>query len=188
MSRAPLLSLTALRVLAVTALSFSMLAGCGKAEEKAEEAATEAAIEAMSDAEVDVEDGGQTITGVDEEGNAFAVTQGDAARLPADFPKDLLVPEGLALETSIVVGGNMMVGGTVTGERDALAAQYAAHMKDGGWASVLATTDTTMSMQTWQLGQRTVSVMIESREGGTVNLTISHAEEPAVEGETAPSA
>jgi hypothetical protein len=181
MSRAPLLSLTALRVLAVTALSFSMLAACGKAQEAAEEAvaeaATEAAIEAMSDADVEVEDGGQTLSGVDENGEAFSVAQGDAATLPADFPQDVLVPEGLVLETSMVVGGNAFVGGTLEGDMAALAARIDAHMKGEGWTSTMAMTEQGSTMQVWQRDDRGVNYMIERKDDGKLGLTISHARE-----------
>jgi hypothetical protein len=192
MSRAPLLSLTALRVLAVTALSFSMLAACGKAQEAAEdramEAATEAAIEAMSDADVEVEDGGQTISGVDENGKAFSVTQGDAARLPADFPKDVLVPDGLVLETSMVVDGNAFVGGSLDGDMAELAARIDAHMKGEGWTSTMAMTEQRSTMQVWQRDERGVSYMIERKDDGTLGLTISHSREAqAVPEQAAPT-
>lgn len=189
MSRAPLLSLTALRVIAVTALSFSFLAACAKAGEGAQDAAAEAAIEAGTGMDVDVEDGGQTLSGTDRDGQPFAVTQGDAATLPPDFPDDLLVPEGLVLETSMVFGGSMMVGGVVPGDRTALAGLYSAHMEKRGWTSLMSTNADGMSMQAWQQGRRNVSVMIESKDEGQLGVTISHAEEPqgADEG-TAPSA
>lgn len=189
MPRAPLLSLSALRVLAVTALSFSMLAACGKAQEAAQEAATEAAIEAMTDADVDVDDGGQTISGVDEQGQAFSVTQGDAATLPADFPTDLLVPEGLVLETSMMVGGNAFVGGTVPGDMAELAGRIEAHMKGAGWSSTMAMADAASTTQLWQRDGRSVSYVIERRGDAQVAVTISHATDeanPATPGDAAP--
>lgn len=188
MSRAPLLSLTALRVLAVTALSFSMLTACGKAEEAAQEAAAEAAIEAMTDAEVDIEDGGQTLSGVDDSGQAFSVTQGDAATLPADFPKDVLVPEGLVLETSMVLDGNAFVGGVIEGGMAELAARIDAHMKGEGWTSTMAMTEQHSALRVWQRDERTVNYMIERKDDGRLGLTISHSREaPAVPADAAPT-
>lgn len=181
MPRAPLLSLTALRVLAVTALSFSLLAACGKAQEAAEdtaaEAATEAAIESMTDADVDVEDGGQTVSGVDEKGQAFSVSQGEAAAIPADFPADLLVPEGLVLDTSMVVGSTAFIGGTMEGDLAALAARIDAHMKDAGWTSVMAMSESGSSTLLWQRENRSVNYVLETKPDGQLGVVISHAVE-----------
>ena len=177
MPRAPLLSLTALRVLAVTALSFSLLAACGKTQEAAEDTAAEAAIEAMTDAEIDVEDGGQTVSGVDEQGQAFTVSQGEAATIPADFPSDLLVPEGLVLDTSMVVGSTAFVGGTLPGDLAELTARIDAHMKGAGWTSVMAMSESGSSTLLWQRENRSVNYMLEAKPDGQLGVVISHAVE-----------
>ena len=178
MSPAPLLSLTALRVLAVTALSFSLLAACGKAEEAAEDTATEAvaeaAIEAITDTEFDIEDGGQTVSGVDEQGRAFSASQGSAAKIPADFPSDVLVPEGLVLDTSMVVGTHAFIGGTLAGDLATLAAGIEAAMKQAGWTSAMAMTSPDASTSLWQRDGRSVSYTIEARPEGQLGLAISY--------------
>lgn len=193
MSRAPLLSLTALRVLAVTALSFSLLTACGKAQEAAEEAATEAAaeaaIESMTDADinVDVEEGGQTVSGVDEQGRPFSTSQGTAAKIPADFPSDVLVPEGLVLDTSMVVGANTFVGGTMPGDVAELTTRIDTHMKAAGWTSRMAMSEPESSTLLWQRDDRSVNYMIEAKPDGQLGVVISHSvEETAPEAETAP--
>jgi hypothetical protein len=193
MSRAPLLSLTALRVLAVTAISFSLLTACGKAQEAAEEAATEAAaeaaIESMTDADIDfdVQEGGQTVSGVDEQGRPFSTSQGTAAKIPSDFPSDVLVPEGLVLDTSMVVGANTFVGGTVPGDVAELTARIDAHMKAAGWTSLMAMNEPGSSTLLWQRDDRSVNYMIEAKPDGQLGVVISHAvEEKAPEAETAP--
>jgi hypothetical protein len=193
MSRAPLLTLTALRVLAVTAISFSLLTACGKAQEAAEEAATEAAaeaaIESMTDADIDfdVQEGGQTVSGVDEQGRPFSTSQGTAAKIPSDFPSDVLVPEGLVLDTSMVVGANTFVGGTVPGDVAELTARIDAHMKAAGWTSLMAMNEPGSSTLLWQRDDRSVNYMIEAKPDGQLGVVISHAvEEKAPEAETAP--
>jgi hypothetical protein len=191
MPRTPLLTYTALRVLAVTALSFSMLAACGKAQEAAEdaatEAATEAAIEAMTGAEVDVEDGGQTLSGVDEQGRAFSTSQGSAAKIPESFPADVLVPDGLVLDTSTVVGDNTFVGGTLPGDLAALVERIDTHMKDAGWTALMAMTEPSQAQLLWQRDNRSVSYMLETKPDGQLGVVISHAVEASAEaGETAP--
>ena len=178
MPRPFVLSPTALRVLAITALSLSWLSACGKAEEAAQEAAAEAAIEAMSDAEVDVEDGGQTVSGVDEQGRAFSVSQGDAAKVPEDFPSGVLMPEGLVLGTSMVVGGSAMVGGTMPGELSELTARIDAHMKGAGWTPVMAMSEAGSSTLLWQRDDRSVSYMLETKPDGQIGVVVSHAVEP----------
>ena len=190
MARAPMLSLTALRVLAVTALSFSMVTACGRAGETAEDAATEAvteaAVEAITDAELDIEDGGQTVSGVDEQGRAFSASQGEAAKIPADFPSDVLVPEGLVLDTSMVVGTNAFIGGTLPGELATLAADIEARMKGAGWSPVVAMTSPESSTLLWERDGRSVSYTIEARPEGALGVTISYGfDESAAPGDPA---
>ena len=177
MSRTPLISRAALRVLAVTAVSFFLLSACGKAEEAAEdaaaEAATEAAIEAVTDADIDVSDGGQTVSGVDEEGRAFSVTQGEAATLPAGFPADAYLPEGLVLDTAMVVGENIVVGGSLPGSVATLAAEVETRMAAAGWTSMLTMTEPGSSAQRWEQGGRGVTYMIEEQGEGRLGLVIT---------------
>ena len=177
MSRTSILS-AAVRVLAVTALALPLLTACGKAEEAAQEAATEAAIEATTDAEVEVSDGGQTITGTDPLGREYAVTQGDAATLPADFPSDVLVPEGLVLDSAVSLGGTVTVGGTLDGEITALAKAIDAHMEGAGWTSAMALNESTSAMRVWQSANRTAMYTIEARDDGKLAMMISHSDEP----------
>lgn len=180
MSQAPRLSTTAIRLLAVTALSFSMLSACGKAEESATDAATEAAtesaIEAMTGADVDIEDGGDTITGVDEKGQAFSVRQGNAATVPEGFPKDVLVPEELVLDSALVIDASMMVAGSMPGEMAEVSASVSAAMTDAGWTSAMTFQDAETTSQVWQQGERSVSYMLERKPDGGVGVAISYSD------------
>jgi hypothetical protein len=187
MPRPFVLSPTALRVLAITALSLSWLSACGKAEEAAQEAAAEAAIEAMSDAEVDVEDGGQTISGVDEQGNAFSVSQGEAARLPADFPDDLLVPEGFVPQTAMQIEGNAFVAGTAPGELASLTDAITKHMKGEGWAEMMSANEPDKATSMWQRDKRMAVYVIERQDEGQLTLSINHTPAPAETSEEAPT-
>lgn len=181
MPRAPLLSLNALRVIAVTALSFSLLAACGKTPDAAEDAASEAiaetAGEVAADAGIDIEENGQTVSGVDAQGRPFSAAQGKAATIPAEFPPDVFVPEGLALDTSMVVAGSAFIGGTLPGDLADLSARVDAGMTGAGWTSLMAMTDAGSSTLLWQRGDRSVSYLIETRPDGQVGVAISHAVE-----------
>ena len=192
MSRTPILS-AAVRVLAVTALALPLLTACGRAEEAAQEtaaeAAVEAAVEATTDAEVDISDGGQTITGKDNLGREYVVTQGEAATLPADFPTDVLVPQGLVLDSAMSVGGTATVGGTLDGEITALAKAIDAHMEGAGWTSAMALNESNSAMRVWQNAERTVMYTVEARDDGKLAVMISHSNEadPATGAGAAPS-
>jgi hypothetical protein len=180
MPRAPLLSLAALRVLAVTALSFSMLAACSQTPESTDTpapSAAEAVVEAAPPADEgeDADRVGSAATGVDGQGRSFSVTQGEAAELPAAFPRDLLVPEGLVLDTAMGVGGDAFVGGTVPGDMAALAERIDAHMTGAGWTSTMARDDAASATRLWQRGGRSASYVLERQGDARVALTISHA-------------
>ena len=178
MSLAPRLSTTAIRLLAVTALSFSMLSACGKAEESAKEAAAEAAsesaIEAMTGAEVDIENGGETITGVDANGQPFSISQGESATLPDGFPEDVLVPEGMRFDSVIAIDGTMMVAGEAPGEMAAVSATIAAAMKDAGWSTDVIMEGEAVTSQIWEQGERGVSYQLEAKPDGGVGVAISY--------------
>lgn len=75
-SRSPLFT-----VLAALGMAAVALTGCGQAVEQA--------VESAAGVEVDVSDGGMSVT--DAEGNVFG---GGGTQLPPSFPADLPVPEG----------------------------------------------------------------------------------------------
>lgn len=181
MNRAPLLSSTAIRLLAVTALSFSMLSACGKAEEAAQEAATESAIETMAGGEIDVEDGGNTVTGTDEKGNPFSISQGDSASLPENFPKDVLVPEGMTFDSVVAIDATVMVAGSAPGEIADVSATIATAMKDAGWSTDVIMEGQAVVSQIWEQGDRGVSYQLEAKPDGGVGVAISYVADTSPE-------
>jgi hypothetical protein len=99
----------------------------------------------------------------------------------------VLVPEGLVLDTSMVVGASSFVGGTMPGDLAELTTRIDAHMKAAGWTSLMAMSEPGSSTLLWQRDDRSVNYMIEAKPDGQLGVTISHAvEEQAPEADTAP--
>ena len=95
----------AVTVLAVAALSVVVSAGCSKSPE---ERITEAAIGAITGKDVAVDKDGEKVTfGSGDE--AVTISGGDAAELPATFPKDVWLPSDYKVESVMDSTGFTMV-------------------------------------------------------------------------------
>jgi len=130
-------------------------------------------MEAASGLDIDVQDDGQTVSGVDEQGVAFSASQGSAARLPPGFPADLLVPDDLVFESSTAMGTTLIIAGTFRGELKAAADGVADHMTSKGWTSAISINEPETSIQMWQQGERSANYTISEAGEGELNLVIS---------------
>jgi hypothetical protein len=175
-----LLSPAAVRLLLVTAASMLFTAGCGKVEEKAADAAAAAAIQAATGAQaVEVQDGGLRISGVGEDGRRFSMVQGEKAVLPADFPADIALPEGLALEMVLAVDAHTTLSGHVPASRAAeLIARIEAKMGAEGWTRGMDVRQDATVMQIWNKEGRGVNYLLEDHPDGQVLLNLSLSSNP----------
>src|SRR5690606_10531528 len=94
------ISARALLVGLVAALSLS---GCGpSAEEAAAERTAEAALGALTGHDVEIDDDGETISYTTEEGQV-TMTGGGSAQLPGNFPDDVYLPAGYAVQSTLAM-------------------------------------------------------------------------------------
>lgn len=161
--------MTPSRILPAVAVAVVLLAACGKAQESASEALAEQALEAQTGAEVDLdtEDGVSTVTMKTDEGQ-LQHSVGENVPLPADFPKDVVLPDEYTVVSVMKMGPTQSV---VLRSPETMATLFI-HYKDGqadrGWRE-------TMSMQ----GPEGGSMGFEKdKRGVLVNLR------PDIEGQT----
>jgi uncharacterized cupredoxin-like copper-binding protein len=175
--------------------------GCGQdagetvAEKLAEKAIESSAAESGEsvDANVDVSSGTVTITGQDDDGKALKMKfgnesasivsedgatemlMGDAAKIPADFPKDVPVYPGMKLEMTVKnpQDGMFTLTGTSADPLDKIAKFYKGKAAAGGWTEQMSMAQGgQMQMLAYEKGGRMISVNIISQDGSTtINLT-----------------
>ena len=105
------------------------LSACGKSPG---ERMAEAAIEASTGQEAEVSADGDKVTFKTDEGE-MTMTGGDSAVLPATFPKDVWLPSGYKVASSMEMPGAMVVDVQAPGTVQGLAAAANKAMLDQGW-------------------------------------------------------
>ena len=101
------------------------LAGCG---ESTNEAAAEKVASQMIGQDVEVEDDGETVTI-----GGTRMSSGKAARVPADFPKDVYLPGSYQLESVIESDESTALHMSTGDAADKLFADAVSTMKNQGW-------------------------------------------------------
>lgn len=162
-----------MRHLLVLSIAALCVAGCGKSPG---ERLAEAAIEASTGQKVDVdEDGGKVSLKTDK--GEMTISGGDAATLPASFPKDVYLPEDYTVASTMELPGAMVVSLETRGSVSALAADASKRMQAQGWKQVMAMqSDADNRMLSYQKEQRSASVTF-SREDDKVTVGLQLASE-----------
>lgn len=157
------------RTLLAASVLAALLAACGQAQESASEALAEQALEAQTGAAIDLdtENGVSTLTMQTDEG-PLQHSVGENVPLPADFPKDVVLPEEFTVVSVMKMGPTQSVVLRSSETMAALYDQYKAGQTGRGWKE-------TMSMQ----GAEGASLGFEKdKRGMLVNLR------PDIEGQT----
>jgi hypothetical protein len=160
----------------------ALLAGCGrKAQEKTVEKAVEHFMEATmkqdgagGKVKVDLGEGSVRVTS--DEGEVAAV-QGSGAKLPDDFPKDVLVYPHAKVESTFRMGTMTTVNLACGDSLDDVAAAYRKGMVESGWKQeVIADSEDSRSM-IYTKDTRRATIGISARDGRTqILLSIVPAE------------
>lgn len=114
-----------MRYLTCVVIAAIGLAGCG---ESTGEAAAEKVASRMIGQDVEVDDDGETVTIGD-----TRMSSGDAARLPADFPKDVYLPGNYKLESVIQSPNSTALHMSTADAADKLFDSAVGAMKSEGW-------------------------------------------------------
>lgn len=124
-----------MRLLSALACAALCLTAC----QRAADAATEAAIEHASDRKVEIDRDGDRVSVKTAQGE-LAMQVGESLPLPADFPKDVWLPQAYCVNSVMDMAGVQVVSVRTQGKVSALHADARAAMARSGWKQ-------TMSMQ-----------------------------------------
>jgi hypothetical protein len=161
-----------LKLLVIVAIVAS--SGCGK---KAEEYAAERALESATGVDVDIANGGESLT-MESAYGPTTIVNGDSAKLPKDYPRDVYVPGDAAFSTSVVsTDGSMVVYNTGVAP-PAVYAKVRSEMSAQGWKEDLATETPEASMLHYRKDDRTVQYMIQAENGATSVTQVYAVEKP----------
>ena len=143
----------ALALLSASMLSACLLAACGKN-------AQEAAVSAATGGKASMQQDGDKTTITTAEGQVSVSTQAGQP-LPAEFPKDIWLPEGYSIQTAANFGGAQILDMVVPGELAANAESASGAMQGQGWK------------QSMSMAQDDTHVLMFEKDGRTANLTFT---------------
>ena len=154
--------MSTLRVLLLSFAITACLGGC----QKATDTATEVAIETASGQKVDVERDGDKVTFKTEEGE-MTTQAGVSLPLPADFPKDIYLPQDYTVNTVMEMGGIHMVSLMAPTPVPVLFKAASEAMQQQGWKQVTAMQHASgNAMLAFEKEKRHVSLSFNSNRQG----------------------
>lgn len=131
----------------------------------------EAAAGAMLGTDVSVDEGGDRVTyGSGEE--ALTISGGDSAQLPADFPRDVFLPEDYSIDSTIASGDFTMVTLRVPGNVEELAAVAKSRMESAGWTQQMMAGDETSRIFAFRNDRNIASLAFDRHDEGGVIYTV----------------
>lgn len=132
------------------------LAACG---ESGSEKAAEGMASAMLGQDVELEDDGETVNI-----GGTRMSTGSAARMPADFPDDVFLPEDYALETVIASEASTALHMGTGAPADELFTEAVAAMADQGWTQGWTVPPTDgVGLAAFEKDDRRASISVDDR-------------------------
>ena len=164
--------------LAVAVALAAALAGCGNKDDDAgrEEALEQAIEKDGARANVDLSKGRISIQTKEGQKLEIAGTDGEL-KIPADFPKDVLVYKGAKVETTVKATEGTMVTLTTPDPTAKVTEAYKADMKKSGWDEKTSVLMPGMTMLQYTKDKRTVSLHISGDDKATLILLTIGAQE-----------
>jgi len=143
------------------------LTACQKAAEKA----AEAAMERATGNKVDLDKDGGTMTIKSDEGDIKVATSqdGQSVPLPADFPKDVFLPDYTTVNSAMDMAGMKMVNMTTDATSGDVSATIQKTMEAGGWKREMAMqgAEGSATLVYSKDKRQTVYSMMKGDKGGT---------------------
>ncbi|HSR65741.1 MAG TPA: hypothetical protein VLM17_09110 [Xanthomonadaceae bacterium] len=154
-----------LAVLACTA------AACGKSPG---ERVAEAAVSAASGQKVSVDKDGGQVTFKTDQGDV-RVSSGDAATLPATFPKDVHLPPGYKVESAMQSADAIILGLAVPGDLARLAGDTERAMAADGWKQQTAMQSGQGKLYMYEKDKRSAMISLAQGDDGQVRMGVQLA-------------
>ena len=157
---------SALTVAAVAALA---LVACSKSPG---ERLAEAAIEASTGQKADVDADSGAVTFKTDKGE-MKIVSGDAAQLPANFPKDVFLPAEYTVASAMEMPGALVIELDAPGQVNTLFATADKHMLAEGWkqrVSMQQTADTQVAI--YEKENRSATLSLYDNDGKGVKLGV----------------
>ncbi|MEO6154685.1 MAG: hypothetical protein ABIP16_03015 [Thermomonas sp.] len=133
--------------------------------------AAEAAIEGATGNKLDMDSDGGSMTMKSDEGEFKIATSqdGQSVPLPADFPKDVFLPEHSAVNSAMDMAGMKMVNMTTGASSGAVSATIQKTMEADGWKREMAmqTAEGSATLVYSKDKRQTVYQMMKADKGGT---------------------
>ena len=107
-----------------------------------------------------------------QDGKQVTIAIGDAARLPAEFPDDVYVPEAARLQRVDHARGGLTLHFALDARPDAVAADYATAMTAAGWRRARVVEIPGVQVQAWEHDSRAVVVAAQAAEDGSTRLQL----------------
>lgn len=154
-----------------------VLAGCGKATEEVTEAVIEANLGDGASVEINNDENGGASFSVKTEEGTITMQSGESIPLPANFPKDIPVPDGVnwnvAQGSEGEAGGGFVVSGTVSTPLAELTTTMKDKITAQGWTNE-STFDQADEAQisSWKKDERQMTLSL-SKDGDKTNVMIT---------------
>jgi hypothetical protein len=135
----------------------------------------ETALSAASGHQVEVDKDGGKVTFKGDKGD-MTIASGNAATLPADFPKDVYLPARYKVESSMQMPGATVVSVAAPGQVSALFADASKQMQAQGWKQTMAMQQSGQTqMLAFEKADRSAMVSFDAGDDGDVKVALQLA-------------
>ncbi len=139
-----------------------VVVGCScseTAEERIAEKIAEKALEAQTGQKADIDVDKESMTITTEDGK-MTMTSGKAAKLPENFPKDIPIYKGYALDMAMEMSKGYSVSFTTKDDVSTVSEWYLAEMTDKGWTKEASMDMGDQKMLVFKKGERGVNLVV----------------------------
>jgi hypothetical protein len=160
---------TRLIFLALTVATGALaLSACGKS---VGERAAEAAIEAKTGQKAEVDADSGTVTMKTEQGE-MKIASGDAAKLPANFPKDVYLPADYKVESAMEMPNAFVLNLDAPGQPKAMFEEAGKRMAAEGWKQSMSMQQDAVQIAVYEKDKRNATFSVSDNPGKGVKLNV----------------
>jgi len=161
-----------MRIVFLCAAAALLATACSKSPG---ERLAETALSAASGHKVEVDKDGGKVTFKGDKGD-MTIASGNAATLPADFPKDVYLPSGYKVESAMQMPGATVVSVAAPGQVATLFADASKQMQAQGWKQTMAMQQSGQAqMLAFEKDNRSAMVSFDAGDNGDVKVALQVA-------------